>query len=62
MWFNIYDVSGPFDTLSLWGHRYVVSFMGEYSRITWVYLIKTKDEVFHVFNKFKVLVEKEAHR
>jgi hypothetical protein len=28
----------------------------------WVYLIKTKDEVFNVFKKFKVLVEKQAER
>jgi transposase InsO family protein len=28
----------------------------------WLYLIKTKDEVLHVFQKFKVMVEKQAER
>jgi transposase InsO family protein len=28
----------------------------------WIYLVKTKDELLSVFQKFKLLVEKEAER
>jgi hypothetical protein len=56
------DVCGPFDTESLGGNRYFVSFVDEYSRMMWLYLIKTKDEVLTVFQKFKVMVEKQAKR
>jgi transposase InsO family protein len=56
------DVCGPFDTESLGGNKYFVSFVDEYSRMMWLYLIKTKDEVLHVFQKFKVMVEKQAER
>jgi transposase InsO family protein len=56
------DVCGPFETESLGGNRYFVSFVDEYSRMMWIYLIKTKDELLSVFQKFKLLVEKEAER
>jgi hypothetical protein len=56
------DVCGPFDTESLGGNKYFVSFVDEYSRMMWLYLIKTKDEVLNVFLKFKVMVEKQAER
>jgi transposase InsO family protein len=55
-------VCGPFDTGSLGSNRYFVSFVDEYSRMMWLYLIKTKDEVLTVFQKFKVMVEKQAER
>jgi transposase InsO family protein len=56
------DVCGPFETESLGGNRYFVSFVDEYSRMMWIYLIKTKDEVLSVFQRFKLLVEKQAER
>lgn len=49
-----------FDTLSLGGNKYFVSFVDEYSRMTWIFLIKTKDEVSNVFKKFKVMIEKQS--
>ncbi|GAU38671.1 hypothetical protein TSUD_292530 [Trifolium subterraneum] len=56
------DVCGPFDTTSLGGNRYFVSFVDEYSKMMWLYLIKTKDEVLTIFKKFKALVEKQAEK
>jgi hypothetical protein len=31
----------------------IVIFIDNYSRKTWLYLLKTKDEVFNMFQKFK---------
>ncbi|GAU28769.1 hypothetical protein TSUD_357540, partial [Trifolium subterraneum] len=56
------DVCGPFDIVYLGGNRYFVSFVDEYSRMMWLYLIKTKDGVLTIFKKFKALVEKQAER
>jgi transposase InsO family protein len=54
------DVCGPFDTTTLGGNRYFVSFDDEYSRFMWLYVIKSKSAAFSVFVKFKSLVEKQS--
>ena len=41
---------------SLGGSLYYVTFIDEFSRKTWLYLLKTKDEVFSKFQEFKVEV------
>jgi transposase InsO family protein len=51
------DVSSPIPSTSLSGYVYYVSFIDDYSRNTWVYFLKSKDEVFGKFNKFKALIE-----
>ena len=43
--------------ISLSGYVYYVSFIDNYSRKTWVYLLKNKDEVFGKFKEFTALVE-----
>jgi len=42
--------------------RYLISFIDDFSRKTWVYLLKEKSEAFEVFKKFKVMVEKVTGR
>src|SRR3954471_3385560 len=54
------DVCGPFPEPSLGGNRYFVSFVDEFTRMTWVTLIKSKNEVFTEFQKFKVKAEKQS--
>src|SRR3954470_6940179 len=54
------DVCGPFPEPSLGGNRYFVSFVDEFTRMTWVTLIKFKNEVFTEFQKFKVKAEKQS--
>ena len=39
------------------GYEYYVLFIDDYSRKTWIYFLKTKDEVFKKFQEFKALVE-----
>jgi len=41
---------------------YLISFIDDFSRKTWVYLLKEKSEAFEVFKKFKVMVEKVTGR
>jgi histone deacetylase 1/2 len=35
-----------------------VSFIDNYSKFTWIYLLKYKSEVFHKFQEFQALVER----
>ena len=47
---------------SLGGHLYYVKFIDDHLRKTWVYLMKTKDEVFTKFQEFKVEVKNLTER
>ena len=51
------DVCGPMTTTSLSRYVYYVSFIDDYSRKTWIYFLKGKNEVFSEFKEFKTLVE-----
>jgi hypothetical protein len=50
-------VCGPMPVRSLGGSLYYVIFINDYSRKTWLYLLKTKDEVFNKFKEFKAEIE-----
>jgi transposase InsO family protein len=41
----------------LGGSLYYVIFIDDYSRKTWLYLLKTKDKVFNKFQEFKAEIE-----
>jgi len=56
------DVWGPAPTISFGGSLYFVSFIDDYSRKVWVYLLKRKSEVFSMFMQFKASVEKSTGR
>ena len=47
---------------SLSGHVYYVSFINDFSRNTWIYLLKIKDEVFNKFKEFKALIENHTEK
>jgi len=51
------DVCGPMPSSSISGYVYYVSLIDDYSRKTWVYFLKSKDEVFSKFKEFKALIE-----
>ena len=42
---------------SLSGYVYYVSFIDDFSRTTWIYFMKNKDEVSSKFKEFKALIE-----
>jgi hypothetical protein len=50
------DVWGPLQVVSLSGYRWFVSFIDDFSRTTWVYLLKDKSNVFSVFQMFYKMV------
>jgi hypothetical protein len=54
------DVCGPMSVVSIGGFNYYVSFIDDHSRKSWIYFVKTKDEVFSQFQEFKALVENQT--
>lgn len=55
------DVRGPAPT-SIGRYTYNVSFIDDYSKYTWIYLLKKKSDVFSVFQDFQRLVERKFDR
>ena len=51
------DICGPMCTRSLSNVEYFITFIDDHSKKTWIYFLKTKDEVFSRFKEFKALVE-----
>ena len=47
---------------SLGGHLYYVTLIGDHSRKTWLYLLKTKDKIFENFKEFRFEVETVTER
>jgi len=47
---------------SLGGHLYYNTFINDFSRKTWIYYLKYKDEVFKIFKEFKALVENHTRK
>ena len=56
------DVCGPMSINSNGGNRYFILFIDDFTRMTWVYFLKQKSEVFEVFRKFKLFVENQSGR
>lgn len=56
------DVCGPMETNSLNGARYFLLFIDDYSRMTFIYFLKQKSEVFYRFKEFKSVVENQLSK
>jgi hypothetical protein len=52
-----FDVWGPTPE-SIGRYKYYVSFVDDYSKFMWIYLLKNKSEVFQKFHEFQYLVER----
>lgn len=46
---------GPGLVISLFGYRYFVIFVTDYSRAIWNYLLKSKNEVLLIFQFYKLV-------
>ena len=46
------DVWGPCWTASTLGFQYFVTFIDDYSRCTWLFLMKNRAELYSIFQKF----------
>ena len=55
------DVWGSSRTASTLGFRYFVTFIDDFSRCTWLFLIKSQIELFLVFQKFFVEIRNQFH-
>jgi gag-polypeptide of LTR copia-type/GAG-pre-integrase domain len=51
------DLWGPSPIVSMNGFRYYVYFVDEFSKFSWIYFLRTKDELVDVFTKFKSQIE-----
>ena len=54
------DLCGTMQTQSLAGSHYMLTFIDDFTRKTWVYFLKFKNEVFEKFCHIKALVENES--
>jgi hypothetical protein len=54
------DVSGSMSVASLQGSSYYVTFINNFSRKTWIFFMKAKDEVFSRFREFRAQVENQT--
>ena len=53
------DIWGPFSKISINGHKYFLTILDDYSRYTWVILLKSKAEVQMNIQNFVALVENQ---
>ena len=56
------DVCTLMSSSSLTRYVYYVSFIDHFSRKTWIYFMKNKDEVFSKFKEFKALIENHTKK
>lgn len=45
---------------SIGGYLYYITFVDDFSRKTWIYFLKHKDEAFDMFKNFKALIENQS--
>ena len=51
------DLCGPMSTSARKGYEYVITFIDDYSRYGYIYLMRHKSEAFEKFKEFKAEVE-----
>jgi transposase InsO family protein len=56
------DICGPFPTATRNGQRYFISFIDDYSRYGYIYLIKEKAQALDMFKSFKAEVELQLNK
>ena len=54
------DICEPIDFVSLGGNRYFITFIDDFSRKLWVYILKEKSDVFTTFKHLKLLLKQRV--
>jgi transposase InsO family protein/adenylate kinase family enzyme len=54
------DLCGPMHVPSANGNKYIMTFIDDYTRMCWVYLLKDKSQAFETFKNFHVWIQNEA--
>lgn len=55
------DVWGPSRTKNITWSRWFIKFIDDYTRVTWVFLMKEKSEVRRIFENFHNMVQTQIH-
>ena len=55
------DLCGPLSIPSLSGTRYVLTMTDDFSRFTWLYFLKKKDETLSKFKQFRAMIELQSN-
>ena len=55
------NVCGPSRTASTLGFRYFVTFIDDFSRCTWLFLMKNRTKLFSMFQKFFAEIRNQFH-
>ena len=55
------DVWGPCPIMSLIGFKYFIIFVDDFSRITWLYLMKSHSKLFSHFSAFCAEIQTQFH-
>jgi len=53
------DLFGPVSTTSIYGSKYGLIIVDDYSRWTWVKFLRTKDDAYDVFSNFYTQIQSE---
>ena len=53
------DLCGPITPATQSGNRYILLIVDDHSRFMWTFMLKTKDEAFEQFKKFKAFIENQ---
>lgn len=56
------DICGPIKPLSNGVKQYLITFIDDFSRKTWVYFLQEKSKAFSTCKKFKARVENESEK
>jgi len=54
------DFCGPMHVPSENGNKYMMTFIDDYTKMCWVYLLKNKSNVFQTFKNFHACIENDA--
>jgi len=53
------DIWGPVNIVSVYGHKYFLTIVDDYSRHTWIYLMKAKSETETLLHNFATYVKNQ---
>ena len=54
------DLCGPMLVPSANGNKYIMTFIDDYTKMCWVYLLKNKSNAFETFKNFHKWIENDA--
>lgn len=56
------DIAGPMENSSIGGARYLLTFVDDFSKKTFVYFLKAKSDVLSTFRNFKSYIENQTEK